>query len=99
MALRAVPQLALDEEVIENEELEAALEERESRKSSLAAVRGDYKTADDAAMLAIALLELPEEHAVRVGRFRISRKTVKGRIVSFETETSNRVRIAVIGDE
>jgi hypothetical protein len=32
MATRAVAQLALDEEIVENQELEAALEERERRK-------------------------------------------------------------------
>lgn len=58
--LRAVEQTAFDEQVIDDPDVEAALEEREKRKSSLQAVRKVYDGAHEAAMAEIAKLELPE---------------------------------------
>ena len=58
--LAAVPQMAFDEHVIEDAEVEAALEEREKRKASLSAVRKIYDGAHEAAIAEITKLELPE---------------------------------------
>lgn len=58
--LRAVEQTAFDEQVIEDEEIAQALEDREKKKSSLDAVRKVYDGANEHAMLKISELELPE---------------------------------------
>lgn len=92
-------QLGFDEELIENPDVEAALVERQARKDALASVRKDFTKAHEAAVAALNAIELPEEGAVRVGRFRISRSLVSARSVSFETEESTRLRITLLGDE
>lgn len=97
--LRDVAQLAFDEQVIEDADVEAALEEREKRKESLSAVRAVYDEAHEKATAEIGKLELPVGGAARVGRFRITRQALKARAVTFETKESSRLRIALIEDE
>ncbi len=97
--LKAVPQLALDEQVIDDAEVEAALEEREKRKASLQAVRKVYDGAHEAAIAEIAKLELPEGGAARVGRFRVARSAIPARSVTFDTKASSRIRISVVDEE
>lgn len=97
--LKSVPQLGFDEQVIEDEEIEQALEDREKRKASLSAVRKVYEGAHEAAIAEITKLELPEGGAARVGRFRITKAAIPARAVSFETKASSRVRIAVVGED
>lgn len=58
--LKSVDQLGMDEQIIEDAEVEAALEEREKRKASLTAVRKVYDGAHEAAVAEISKLELPE---------------------------------------
>lgn len=97
--LRPVEQLGMDEQTIEDSEIEAALEERQKRKDSLGAVRKVYDEAHEAAVAAIAKLELPEGGVARVGRFRISRASVAARSVSFETQPTSRLRISLWGED
>ncbi len=99
MAVRSDDQLALDEEVVENPDAEAALIERQARKDALGAVRKEFKEAHERAVAALALLELPEEGAVRIGRFRINKSIVSARSVSFETAESSRLRITLLGEQ
>lgn len=100
MPLRAVEQLALDETVVEDTQLEQALEERQRRRVAASELRREFAEADEQAKSAIAKLELPAGTAVRVGRFRITRTDVPPRSISFETEAKSRVSIALIdGDE
>jgi hypothetical protein len=89
-------QLAFDEQTVEDPDVEAALEERQSRKDSLSAVRKDYDEANELALAKVAELELPEGGAARVGRFRIVRSAVAARSVTFETKGSSRVRISLV---
>jgi len=91
-------QLALDETVIDDAELEAALETREKRKSSRDAVQKQYAEADAVAKGEIEKLELPEGSAVRVGRFRIARTSIPARSVAFEAKASSRLTIAAVGE-
>lgn len=97
--LHAVDQTAFDEQVIEDADVEAALEEREKRKHSLDAVRKVYDGADEAARIEIAKLELPEGGVARVGRFRISRESVPAGHREFDTKASTRIRIRPVGDQ
>lgn len=96
--LRAVDQLGLDEQTIEDPEVEAALEEREKRKNSMNAVRKEYQDADEAAKVEIAKLELPEGGAARVGRFRVTRQAIPARSVSFDTKASSRIRLSLVDE-
>lgn len=96
--LRALPeqQLAMDETLIEDTTLEEALEKRQAVKAELGELRKTYDEANEAANVEIAKLELPEDKAVRVGRFRISRSSVSARTVSFETKPTSRIRITLL---
>lgn len=97
--LRSVPQTAMDEQVIEDSDVEEALEERERRKETLGATRKEYDEANEAAKAQITKLELPDGGIARVGRFRVTREAIPGRSVSFETKPSSRIRIAVAGED
>lgn len=93
---RAQNQLALDEQVVEDTELEAALETRLDAQVAQGEARKAFKEANEAAKVHIAKLELPDEHAVRVGRFRISRSAVSARHVAFDVDPTSRVRITLL---
>lgn len=97
--LAAVPQQGFDEQVIEDTEVEQALDERERHKASLAIVRKIYDGAHLAAIAAIEKLELPEGGVARVGRFRIAKTEIPARSVTFDTKASSRVRISVVDDD
>jgi hypothetical protein len=94
-----MPSRALDEQVIDDDALENALEERRRLQVLSSEHRKAFEEAHEAAGVEIAKLELPDGHAVRCGRFRITRSTRAGRSVSFETQTSSRVRITLLGDD
>lgn len=99
MAVRTRAQLALTEKVINDAELEAALERREHHKGTSKAAAEAYKGADGEAR------ELLAKHAiadapVRCGRFVISEQRRDGREVRFETAPSKRLSIrADTGEE
>src|SRR4051794_8370741 len=97
-ALKAVPQLGMDEQTINDPEIEAALDERQKRKGSLDAVRLSYDDADERAKALCARLELPDGHAVRVGQYRITRVHNKAASVSFERKASSHIQIALLED-
>lgn len=92
-------QLGIDETVIEDGELETALEAREAAKLDLGDVRKVYDSAHKRAMGEIEKQELPEGKVLRAGRFRIERKEVRPRAVRFETGASTRIYITPDGDE
>lgn len=96
--LHSVDQTALDEQVIDDPDVEAALEEREKKKASLQAVRKIYDGAHEAAVAEIAKLELPEGGVARVGRFRVTRSAIPARSVTFDTKASSRIRIAALDE-
>lgn len=86
----------LFDQVIENGELEEALEAREKVKASRAALNLKFKEADEKAKGIIATLDVEVDQVVRVGRFRITRTEVEGRSVAFETDPSERLTIAPV---
>ena len=95
MALRAVPQLGFDETVVEDNELEEALEERQRMRVLSGEHRKAYDEANEAANVEIAKQELPDGKAIRVGRF----SAVSARSVAFEAKPTTRVRITVVGED
>ena len=92
-------QLGMDEELVEDEELEALLEAREKRKASLGAVNKEYKAAHELVIGALGRIELEDGTAARVGRFRIVKSAIPGRSVTFETKPSSRIRIGLVEDD
>lgn len=92
-------QLGMDEDIVEDEALEAALEEREKRKASAGAVQKLYQAADELAKAELTRLELEDGDVARVGRFRITKSAIPGRSVTFETKPSSRVRIGLVGED
>lgn len=98
MAFRRQPQLSMDETRIDDPKIAAALEARQDKRDELAALRKEYEEVDEKAKAEVAKLELPEGAAVRVGRFRIERKHVPARTVSFEAKATSRVLIALADD-
>lgn len=92
----AVPQTGMDEQVIKDEVLEEALETRLRAHLRMATVRSEVKQIDEETAGLITRLELPEEGAVRVGRFRLTRKKVSAHSVSFDVGDKYPVRIALI---
>lgn len=99
--LRSVanPQLGFDETPVSDPTLESALEERQAAKEALREVRSGYKQADTDAKREIEKQELPEGRVIRVGRFRVERKAVAAKHVSFDTDASSRLTISVIGED
>lgn len=99
MALHAVPQTGMDEQVIEDAALEETLETRLRAHLRLATVRGEVKEVDQEAAVAIQRLELPEDGAARVGRFRITRKKVAAHAVAFDVGDKFPVRITLVKED
>lgn len=96
MTARPQAQIELGEQIIENAELEQALEARETAREAVAAARKIYDEADTAAKAAIAELDL--DGPARCGRFVIRELDVAARSVAFETEPGTRLSISVVDD-
>jgi hypothetical protein len=88
-------QLGIDEKHVDDPAVEQALEERELARQGKSAATLTFRQAHDRAKDLIERLELPEEDGavVRVGRFRISRRLVKGGARSFET--NDRIQLSI----
>ena len=95
MAVTPQPQTALGETLVEDADLEAALEQREKLKEASSRARKTFAEADEQAKSQIRGLELGGTPA-RVGRFLIGEHDVAGRSVAFETEPSTRVSIRLL---
>lgn len=93
MAVMEQPQTATDERVIESESLEQALETREKRKKSMRELRRQYKEADERAKALIGEFDVQEGEVVRIGKFRIEKKVMPSRDVSFTTDPKSRITI------
>lgn len=91
-------QLALDEKVVENDDLEALLDRRMAAKDRLGQLRAEFDQIDREARAMIDGLDLGVDTAIRVGKYRISRTMTTARAVSFETEAKERVSIGVVED-
>lgn len=85
-------QLGMDETVIDNAELEAALEARQKLRVQMSALTKPFSESDQKAKALIADV-IPEDTIARVGRFRIERKRVEGRHVEFDSKPRVGVRI------
>jgi hypothetical protein len=97
-SIKADDQLGMDERVIQDPDIEQALEERQRAKDERAEKNLAVKNATEKVKSLIGRLEMPDPSdeekpiVVRVGRFRITKRFVKGKTVSFVTE--DRVRMS-----
>lgn len=96
MPTRPDIQLALDEKSIEDAELLAALEDRQTSKDAVATARKAFRALDDEVRNRVEKLDLGVGTAVRIGRFRISRTETPARAVTFETEAKERLTIGLV---
>lgn len=98
MAVAEQPQLATDERVLENtSDLEAALDRREQKKAARRAVNKDFREADQAVKGLLEPFGLGDAEVVRVGKYRIEKRTVPGGSRAFETNDS--VRLIISADK
>jgi hypothetical protein len=93
------PQTSLYEVTVEDDELEKLLEQRQDAKEAATVARTHYNTADDAVKAKLSTLDLGDGAPVRVGRFVVARRPVKGRAVSFETGDTTRLTISLLPDD
>lgn len=96
---RSSDQLALDEKVVNDGELERLLDARGKAKdeASLAAARA--RTAHEAVQAKIDALDIGPGAAVRIGKWRIEYRSTPARSVSFETDAKEGFRISPVGDD
>jgi hypothetical protein len=88
------PQTTIDERVVQNDELEQALEQRQTLKVKAGEARKAYTEADEQAKALARELDLADG-PVRVGRFVLTEHDVPGRSVAFDTDPSTRLTIRV----
>jgi hypothetical protein len=93
MGTQTTGQLAIDETLVDNVELEKQLEARAALVLERRALNATFKEADDAVRGGIAQLEIPPDGAIRIGRFRITKTTTAPRHVEFDTDGGERIRI------
>jgi hypothetical protein len=98
MAVQPDDQLALDERTITDSVLEGLLEARLRAQQDRSEISKVYKAAAEAANAAIATLNLADEDAVRVGRFRITKTAIAAHSVAFDVEEKSRISISLAED-
>lgn len=98
MSEKVQGQVGMDEVVLEDAELEAALEARLAASVAKAPHVARYVEADKAAK-ALVVSRVEVDQVVRVGRFRIERKPTEARHVEFDAEAGDTVRIKADTDE
>lgn len=95
----AVDQIGMDERVVEDAELAGLLEARLRAQDDKREVAVVYKAADVAAKEAIAKLDIEVGSAVRVGRFRVTKRATEPRHVEFDAAAGSRLTIELWNKE
>lgn len=93
MAVAQADQTRMDEQIVDDADLEAALEAREAAKEKAGFANKTYREAKTQAEAALEGQELADGDVIRVGRFRVEKKAVAGRSVAFDTSPSSRLTI------
>lgn len=89
----------LFDQVIEDEALEAALDEREKRKQRKKKATAEFKEKHDVVKAKLDFHDLPDGSIVRCGRHRVKITRTAPRSVAFETGGSRRVTISLLDPE
>lgn len=98
-AAAAQPQTTLYETVIDDGELESALEARERLRVKKGEITKEFKSADEVAKAKINELDLGLDANVRIGRFVVGLRKIEGGVVTFEKNPSTRLRIGVLPED
>ncbi len=93
MAIATKAQASFDEEMIENADLEALLEQREKLKDEAGQTRKDYIKKDEEAKGIVHGLDITDGDVKRCGRFLLSVEEVKAGHRSFATKAKTKVSI------
>ena len=93
------PQTSLYETELEDPDLEAALEKRQTLKDERKALNKTFQDADAVAREKIEKADLGVDAPVRCGRFVVRLGQVKARVVNFETDPTTRLFISTLPDE
>jgi hypothetical protein len=93
MSAKVEGQLGMDETVLDDEVLEAALEERSSARAAASVLSKKFREKDEVARAEI-IRAVPVGTIARVGRFRIERKATTPRHVEFDTKDGERISIS-----
>lgn len=96
--LRPVDQLGMDERVVTDDELVKLLEKRMRLGDDRAEIGKAFRTADAEAKERIATHQIDEGGAIRVGRFRVTKRHVEARHVEFDAAETQRITIDLWGD-
>lgn len=99
MSTRDQAQLGLDEKVVDDAALLAALDERQAAKDALGEARKTYTKLHDEVRSRIDRLDLGVDTAVRVGRYRIAKTETTARSVAFDVDAKERISIGLIGED
>lgn len=95
----AQPQTALDEKVIDDSELEKALDDRERAKGAKAEATSVFKTKDDVVKGKLDDLGLEVGQVARIGRFRIEKRQTESSHVEFERGGGEKLSIKLAQDD
>jgi len=93
MVTKVKEQIHMEEIIIEDEELECILDERQELKLSVSEFRKKDKEAK------AKILQIDKPMPIRIGRYIINRQSTPPRSVAFDTNGSIRVTIKHIGEE
>lgn len=94
MTTQRRPQMALDEETLEDPELEDLLDKRESAKELMKPYRKRYQDAHKLVMARIAQKEL-SDGTYRFGEFIVKQSEAEEKHIEFERTSSKRISIKV----
>jgi hypothetical protein len=93
MELVPQPQTSIYEKTIDNPELEAALEARETARERASKTRKTLEGATEHVKTLAEGLDLGLDAPIRVGRFVLTRRRIDGTEVAFERAPSERLSI------
>ncbi len=96
--LKPVEQLGMDEEHVDEPELEQALEDRQAKREAMSSARKVYDGAHEHAKALVEQLDMADDGAIRVGRFRIAKTPIPERHVVFDTKATVRISIGLVDE-
>jgi len=90
MATKLKAQIHMEDNIVQNDDLEALLEDRQEKKQSAA----DYRKVDKKAKEKLATIQTPKPF--RIGRFIIAEQKVDAKHVEFESGETVRLSIKTV---
>jgi hypothetical protein len=96
MSLTIDPQTELQERELDSPSLLKALQERQDAKDDLKQHRKTFKEADDRAKALLSEFSLADGEVARIGQYKITKKHIAPKTVSFETDPTSRIQISLI---